>query len=267
MNFNNLSLNTLLGKLEILSSSYKNGLKDYKTFFQKNQGSFQGVKNTYDPNPGAADDPSRRAFNAVVTTVDEKLQWFENSYQEFIDAILSQERTNSLGEAKAELIVDGESWGELTSLELLRLKTLVESQDLNSMLQNIPVRSDKEIWNQTNEEMYNGRNVYESELLTGISKSVLKEDYILEDPNVSKLKDANGYVPKTSTRSTVVELGKYTMQKFSGEWSQRQRAEALARRERLLLAIVEALKVANEAKVIKSPITGSKVLNFLFRGK
>ena len=45
-----------------------------------------------------------------------------------------------------ELKVNGVSWGIFSSLELLRLKSLLENNDLKGMLENIPVRSDGSLW-------------------------------------------------------------------------------------------------------------------------
>ena len=48
------------------------------------------------------------------------------------------------GKAVAELIVDGESWGEFTSLELLRLKNVVDSKDIYEFLDNYFQKEDVE---------------------------------------------------------------------------------------------------------------------------
>ena len=120
------------------------------------------------------------------------------------------------------------------------------------MFQNIPVRKDSEIWEPCTEEMYAGRAIMQSPLLKGTKKSITKTQYILEDPNVQKLGSATHYQPQIAVKDTVMELGDYTMQRFSGEWTPRQRALALQRRSTLLSATIAALKVANEVEAVKS---------------
>ena len=263
-------LNVLLALTDQLRQIYKNNVADYAKFFSKNQGSFKGEKRTYTAKDGTIDDPSKRGTTLVATTVNEKLDYFIENSAKFIDALFSQEKTNALGNAKAELMVDGKSWGAYTSLELLRLKSLLESSDLgkiSDMIENIPVRSDSEIWEKTTNEEYEGRDIYETELFTGVTKTTVKTPYILEDPNL-KGKDAKtNYTPAVVQRDEVLELGDYTKQNFSGEWFHRERALALKRRTNLLTAITEALKEANECEVEKSDLTAAKIFNYLFYNK
>lgn len=255
-------LNILLATTEALGTVYKATLTDMSKFFAGKQGAFIGEKKTYDPREGTMDDPSQRRNVLVQSTVDEKLDWLRESSKEYFDALMSQEKTNASGVAKAPLIVNGENWGEFSSLELLRLKSIVESNGLYQLMSNIPVRSDAEEWVATDNEMYQDRAIFQSPRQSGIIKTTEKEAYILKDPNVSE--SSPNYTPTPAMRTTTVELGDYTHQKFSGEWSQRDKAIALRKRTTLLTSIVEALKVANEAEAITSDLTSDKVFGFLF---
>lgn len=125
-----LKLNVLLAKTEHSASQFKKLIQDYVGFFKGKQGEFKGVKKTYSPKEGTIDEPSMRSSVSVVTTVGEKLQWLEETSQEHIDNLFSVEATNASGKAVADLTVDGISFGSLSSLELLRLKSLLESGDL-----------------------------------------------------------------------------------------------------------------------------------------
>jgi hypothetical protein len=104
-------------------------------------------------------------------------------------------------------------------------------------------------------------------LLEGKRKSILKESYILNDPNLAFLKDASRYTPQIGSKDKVVDLGEYTMQKYSGEWTSVDKAHLLRRRSVLLAAIIEALKIANEAEAVESDLTAAKVFDYLHRGK
>lgn len=144
----------------------------------------------------------------------------------------------------------------------------MENGDLESMYSNIPVRSDSEIWNPTTNEMYLDRKtVFESELVKGVKKSTTKESYILVDPNIEKLGKDTKYTPQIATKDTIIDLGDFTYQKFSGEYTHRQRAEILKRRTILLSAVIEALKEANDVEAISSDMTAEKLFGFLHTGK
>jgi len=260
-----IKLNVLLAKTDSLAPQFKGMISDYGKFFSKNQGAFMGQKKTYEANEGTVDDPTKRGNMLVQTTVNEKLTWFKENSKEYIDSLFSQEATNASGNAKAELTVEGESWGEFTSLELLRLKSVVEQGSLHTMLEVIPVRSDSQEWNPSDNEMYKDKGIFQTPLLKGTNITTAKEDRILKDPNVDN--NSPNYTPTVTTITTTVKLGEYTVQTFSGEWSQRERAEALQRRGKLITAIVQALKKCNEVDAVASGLNSDKIFGYLFEGK
>ncbi len=259
-----LKLNILLGKTDAKASQFKAMLKDFGKFFSTKQGVFKGIKRTYQANEGTVDDPSKRGVTLIQSTVAEKLKWFRENSEEYINALFSQEATNASGNAVAELIVEGESWGEFTSLELLRLKGILEGGDFVGMLETIPVYSDATIWEKNDGDTYKDRIVMQSELLKGMNNTITKEHYILEDPNVGKLKSGEAYTPQIGAKDTTVELGNYTMQEYTGEISQRERANILQRRNTLHTAVIETMKKCNECEVVESGMTSDKIFGFIF---
>lgn len=261
-----MKLNVLLAKTDHLASSFKKMLEEYIKFFKGSQGAFRGEKKTYTPRTGTIDVPGQRGSTLVVTTVEEKLGYLESTTAEYIDALFSQEKTNASGKAVAKLNVDGKDFGTYTSLELLRLKSLIETGTLKEMYENIPVRSDAEIWEACSEADYANRAIMQSPQQSGESKSTVKESYIINDPNISKINGAN-YTPQIGTKDTVIVLGDYTFQKFSGEMTQTERAGILHRRSKLLTSVIEALKIANEVESEKSDLTASKIFRYLHAGK
>lgn len=260
-----LKLNVLLAKTDLLAASFREAIKDYIGFFAGSQGAFKGEKKTYAPKDGQMDDPKQHHIKLVVTTVDNKLKWLEESSMEYIDALFSLEKTNASGTATAELIVEDESWGKFTSLELLRLKSFLEGGDLKKMYETIPVRTEDEIWSHATAENFKGSGVFETEMVKSVVKTTDKEPYILPDPNLGRVEKMN-YTPQVVARNIVIELGDSTFQKFSGEWSHRQRATLLRRHHVLLTAVVEALKKSNEVEAVKSDLTSSKIFDYLHRG-
>jgi hypothetical protein len=259
-----VKLNTLLAKTDHLGSSFKSSLLDYVRFFKTEQGAFKGEKKTYEANLGTIDQPGERGNKLVVTTVKEKMDWFQNNSKEYIDALFAQEATNAAGCAKAELLVDNKSFGMYSSLELLRLKSLLEQNSFEEMYANLPTRNEDELWVKTTSDLYTDREVFESNLQTGINRTTIKESYILPDPNASIAPER--YIPQVATKDTPVELGQYTRQRFSGETSHIERAGILQRRTKLLTAVVEALKIANDVEAISSEMTSDKLFNYLHKG-
>lgn len=255
-------LNVVLAKTDHLASIFKKSIEDYVKFFKANQGAFKGERKTYEPKPGTVDIPGQRLNKLIVTTVDDKLDWIVDNSKEYIDALFSQEKTNASGTAKAHLKVGDVDFGDLTSLELLRLKNLLENGTFKEMYENIPVRNDDEQWSPTTNESYVGKPVFESNELKGVQKSMLKEAYILPDPNISKI-DASKYTPQISQKDTVIELGDFTHQRYSGEYSHVQRAAILQKRSKLLVAVIEALKESNEVEAVPSTLTADKIFGYL----
>lgn len=262
-----LKLNVLLATTDHLASVFKKGLEDYVKFFKTSQGAFKGERKTYEAKANTMDLPAERSHKFVITTVGEKLDWFTDNSKEYINALFSQEKTNSMGVAKAKLVIDDIVFGEFTSMELLRLKSLLEYSTLKDMYENIPVRNDDELWSLSTDENYSSRKtVYESVLRKGVTKTTHKESYILPDPNISKI-DGAKYQPMLASKDTVIELGDYSHQRFSGEFSHLERALILQRRTRLLTAVIEALKVANEVESLPSEMTAEKIFTYLHTGK
>lgn len=258
-----LKLKTGLAITQDGANKWKNLLANYNKFFSKEQGAFLGRKNTYVPNDDTVDDPSKRGYTAVVTTVDEKLAYMQHTLTDYLTNLFAVEATNASGVAKAELIVDGQSWGEYSSLELMRLKTIIDNGDFKQTINNIPVRSDAEIWTKSNEEGYTSRAIFEKKLVSTSNKTVTKEQYILNDPNVDRNPTLK-YEPKIATKDTVIILGEATHQEFSGMWSQTQKAHVLHRIDLLKSAITKALDEANDVPVIQSKINGKILFDYIF---
>jgi hypothetical protein len=262
-----MKLNVLLAKVETSTPVLRKLISDYKVFFDKKQGEFQGIRKTYSPREGMKDEPSEREFVRVVTTVAEKLDYLEQTAEEHINNVMAVEATNASGRARVELKVGDVSFGMLSSLELMKLKSILEKEGLEPMYATMPVRSDSIIWEPTTDETYTDRDIYETEKTSGIRRSIVKTSYILEDPNIKNMTDSSRYQPVTATRDVPIELGDYTLQKFSGETTHRYRAGVLARRSKLIEAINAALKEANDVEKVNSEFTAKALFDYLHAAK
>lgn len=257
-------LGTALARKENLEGSWKKNLAEYATHFIDKQGAFKGEKKSFDLVPGMQDIPSERGEKIVQATVDSNLEWLEETHSNFIDTLFSVEATNASGTVNAELIVEGKVLGTFSSMELLRLKTLLESGEVVKMYDNIPLRSTQKQWSLCTNEQYIGKNIYETELQKYVKNTTTKSSYVLLDPNVNS--NSPNYKPMVAEKTTVEKVGDASFQEFSGEWTLRQKAELLRRKTILCTAVKEALQRANQAETIKSQLTSKKLFDYIHRG-
>lgn len=260
-------MNTLLAKVEHGSSRFSKMIGDYLAFFKGKQGAFAGIKKTHVPREGYTEEKSCIANTKVITTVGEKLEWFEQQSIPFLKELFAVEATNSKGANTVELVVDGISFGHLTALDLMRLKTLLTKKEWVEMYENIPVRSDAEVWEPCTDSEYEGREIFQTPMLKGVTRTTESEEVILKDPNINPDKLPANYNARTTIKKKVVETGDYTLQNFTGGWTQRQKAELLRRRSQLLAAVVEALKEVNDTVSEKPNLNVETLVNFIHHGK
>jgi hypothetical protein len=257
-----IKLNTLLGLREKVEAGFRGALDDMLQKFKKNQGLFKGERKTYVAADGYADEPTKRTFKRVQSTVKEQLDWLEESSKDFMDIVFSIEKTNATGKVKAELIVAGENWGEFSSLELLRLKTTLENSKLKSLYPILAIRTSTESWKISDDAEYEGQDgLYQTDVSGGSSKTTLKESYILKDPHMEPGGTTNR-PPIIAERNTQAEIGTYTVQNFSGEMSALERANILVRYNELMKAVIIALQEANNV-ASETSVLGTKVFKFL----
>lgn len=262
-----MKINTKLAKLEHESSQHKQRVSDYYQFFSKKQGSFKGIKKTFVPRDGFEVDPNYTTNTGVVTTVDEKLDWFNDAFTEFLKDLFSIEATNSSGARTIPLVVDGVKFGDLTALELMRLRGILTDKSLDTMYRNIPVREDNVVWRPTTNGEYAGRKIFETEEIKGQTRTGENEEIILKDPNVDPQHLPANYQAKTTIKRRQVVTGDYTVQNYTGEWTHRQRAELLNRKSKLLEAVITALKDINDSESIDTGLDVEKFIGYLTTGQ
>lgn len=260
-------MNVLLASVDHSASVYNKEVAEYGEYFRKSQSAFRGEKKTFTPREGYNEDPSKMGTVNVQTTVNEQFDWFTNIAKTYLTELFQVEATNSVGAKKVELVVDGISFGELTALDLMRLKNVLTSKELVTMYERIPVYSDSEVWTPSTDPNYNGRDVLETAMVKGVTRTTETEERILKDPNIDPANlPANYRAAVVSVRKTV-ETGDYTHQKFTGEWSQKQKADLLNRRSKLLKAVIAALKEVNDQEVVPENLEVGKLLDYIHYGK
>lgn len=248
----------LLGLRDKLEKTFTGMLDDFLQKFKNKQGIFIGWNKTYDALDDFADDPTKRSFQKVSGTVSEQFAWFKEHTKDYFNTVLSIEKTNSTG-ISSDLVVNGEFWGNYTVLELLRLKSIMDGK-LKAILSEIPIRDEKVIWTKTDKDYYGNRDVWETPIVEGFTKTTLKRTEIVNDPHI---KEAPNRPPVPVQFETQVNTGKFTEQKFSGEMTMLERANILAKYDKVYTAIIEALENANNVETVESDL-GSKFIDYIF---
>lgn len=105
-------LSVLLGLRDKVEKTFGNMLDDMFQKFKNKQGLFKGNRKTYIPIDGYADEPSKRGYELVASTVAEQLDWFKTNSQDYFKTVLSIEKTNATG-VYADLVVNGEIWATI----------------------------------------------------------------------------------------------------------------------------------------------------------
>lgn len=262
-----MKVNSKLAQRDHSIAQQKAMVEDYCQFFSKKQGSFRGIKKTFVPKDGFLDDPNYIADVKVVTTVQEKLNWFNRQTKLFLANVLDVEATNSDGAQTIELKVDGVSFGNLTALELMRLKGILTDKSLDKMYANIPVREDNKVWSPSDNGEYEGREIFQDPLVSGQTRTSENEEIILKDPNVDPQHLPSNYRAQTTTKRHTVITGDYTIQNYTGEWTHQRRAELLRRKSAIIEAINLAITELNGIECKSTNLDVDGIVDFLTYGK
>ena len=246
-------LNVLLALREKLANRYAQMVGDYTSFFKNKQGAFQGTLKTHSPLDGYAVDATKVANVRVVTTVNEKMDWWLKEALEYYNTALAIEASNGQDAPMVELVFEGKTYGPFPATVLLRLRGLVENDKFATMLASIPVREETKVWLPIDEdEDYKKRgNIYQTERQEGETRTTETHDEILKDPNIDPQHLPSNYRATTTQVKKTVKTGDYTVQFFSGEWTHQQRANLLKRRSALIDAINIALQKVNDREAVE----------------
>lgn len=245
-------LNTLLALREKLANRYAAMIGDYTSFFKNKQGAFRGVLKTHSPLDGYQVDQTKVANERIVTTVNEKMDWFLKEASEYINTTLAIEASNGENAPMVPLVFEGKEYGPFSATVLLRLRGIVENDKLATMLSLIPVREETKVWVPTTEEDYIKRgNIFETERQEGETRTTETHQEILKDPNLDPQHLPSNYRAMTTDIKKTVKTGDYTTQFFTGEWTHQQRANLLKRRSALIDAINIALQKVNDREAVE----------------
>jgi hypothetical protein len=187
-----------------------------------------------------------------TTTVDERLGYFfGRAFAGAIDLGLQKDSTNQV--AKADVVVDGNKiLTGIPATALLSWESRFEA--LRRMLLKVPTLPHGPIWEEDEQEcLWKTSEPVVSFTTKKTMKPVILHEATKEHP--AQVKEVFEDVP-------VARIEKTT---WSGMWTSKQKADALARLDALLIAIKKARQRANRTEVVKAK-AGKVLADFILKG-
>lgn len=224
-------------------------IQEGQTTFSKRVEHFDGLSKVYTPNTenGEGIPPE---LKEIVTTVKSKIEYMVDPISEGIDAQISKEETNSSGNARTDLIVDGKHLGTLSATSLLALETWIVK--IREMYKEIPTLDPTRNW------------VEDKKAGVGIFQTLPEVKY--RTNKVTKpivLYPATDKHPaQVTTVNEDIQVGKYETIYKSGRITPAQKSKILVRIDKILDAVKNARAIANQADVVNVKI-GSKIFDFI----
>ena len=234
-------LHELLAVENDLETTAKKIMGEASVTFLKKQEHFLGYRKSlrmFDEHRKQEEEAATES-KALVTTVDEKLDYVLQVVGKYYDAILQKEATNQT--AVADLVVDGHVLVENAPATWLlgmesRLKTL------RTVFESVPTWAPGVDWIPAPEQ---GKGIYKA-------AEPVKAD------KTEKVPAHKVFVPATEHHPAQIEkwvenvrVGVFTTEKWISSWSPSQKSEAMARLDKLIRAVKRARQRANSTPIVK----------------
>ena len=211
-------------------------LEEAKITFEKKPDHFQGQVRTTTYLKEDRSGENTQDQKAMVTTVDDKLDYALGHFGRYLDAVLQKEKTNQT--ANADLVVGGTVIGAgLPSVFLLGLESKLT--DLRGVLLATPTLNPGIVWNA---DPSKGDGVFVS-----APQEQLKTEKVEEFLTVAPATDKH---PAQVTKVTKdVNVAKITTLLQNGMWTSARKAKVLDNLDELIMAAKKARMRANLADV------------------
>jgi hypothetical protein len=248
MNKNGGFLHQLLAVSTDLDQQARAIMEETVNTFTKKAEHFDGIKKVYSPYDDAGEKLPPE-IKEVVTTVGEKLSYAKESVIKAMDVTLSKEETNSSGEAKAELIVDGLSFGTFSATSFIALERYLEK--IRDEYKAIPTLDPTRRWTK---ETSSGRDLREA--IEVKYRSEKKARPLVLSPATMQ------HPAQVQLVTDEIQVGKYDTTYSSGRMTPLEKSNLLAKLDTLIIEVKKAREIANQAKVKEVEI-GEKIFNFI----
>lgn len=207
--------------------------------FTKKDNLFDGLLKEYNASEDGGDQiPSES--KAVTTTVPEKMDHVMKSVIDAIDVTLTKEETNCSGNARAELIIGGNSFGSFSATGLLSLEGAL-TKLRNDLYKHIPTLDPSVIWHKDTENPRKG--MFKSEASTKF-RSVTRKKPIVAYPATAE------HPAQVVIESYDEQVGKYLTTQYSGKISPKAKADIIERLDQVIFSVKQARAKANNSDTV-----------------
>jgi len=246
----------LLAVVHTLELTADNFIKEGINTFGNKQSHFDGMKKIYTPYTETSDDGNNKLpvenipdeITEIVTSVEDKLKFIINNAIEGIDTSISKEASNASNEIKAELNVDGESFGTFSTIELLNLETWLGR--IRKLYNNIPTLDPKREWAFNKD--------------TGFYKTKAVPSFrTLSRPRaLTMAKATDKHAEQVKLIDLTTEVGQWLTTYSSGRVYPKTKSDLLSRIDKLITAVKVAKAAANSGPIYEVKIA-KRIFDFI----
>jgi len=223
-----------------------------KTTFTDRKDHFVGLQKSYES--AVADDFKRDPeVKQLVTTVSQKMKYFEDQIVKIFDANFQREATNCI--AKADIIVTEDDGSQTLMAETVPVTFLLQLEKQftnlrNAVYNNIPTLDPTKVWS------WDGAAGFyvNKDPISRVTRKILKV--------IEKVKQDDKHAGQAEIISTDETCGYYNQVNQSGMTTPVKKSQLLAQIDKLLHAIKTARARANETEVVTKKI-GQDLFNYL----
>lgn len=224
-------------------------LRESIVTLSKKSDHFDGLVKSYHPLSEDGDKlPSE--VKEIVTTVRDKVLYAQNSIITGIDAQISKEETNASGEVRAELIVDDENFGELSSTALLALEQQLNA--IRQMYHAIPTLDPVKVWNKDDGA---GKGFFKTNTYTAVRTSKENMPMVMYEATEE-------HPAQVQMVTKDVQVGEWKTIYKSGKITPAEKSNLLGRIDSFIDSVKRARSRANQAD-IKQVKIGKRIFDFI----
>lgn len=256
----------LIAQKDSNKASFEKMLDERCRTFEKKQNHFTGINKTFTSKVDEIDEDDSKyvdgsfntdrfpnEFKAPITSVDEQLAFMAGGAIDYMNTVLSIEKTNTAGIVKANLVIGTTVLGSFSSSELLSLRNFI--REYKKVYAKIPTYDPNGDWLDKKTE----DGWYQSSSNKSVKGRQIKDWKIVAPANQFQ-KEAQ---VKEFTKELIVGITDTT--NYTTMYSPKQKNDLLQRTQILLEAIDIAIKKAND--IASETVTESvNIMNFLHKG-
>lgn len=248
---NGNKLHQLIAVENDLVKQANNILEETTVTFTKKSEHFDGFTKVYRPlNEDGEELPPE--IKNIITTVDEKLCYTNESIFNALNATISKEMTNSSGNAVAKLIVGDIEFGTFSSTAFLAMERFFVKY--REMIKSIPTYDPTRVWSKDNSS---GKDLFVAPKETRARTEKVKKTLMLS-PATDKFPANVQVYDDTAT------VGFYDTLYSTGKFSPLEKSTLLTKVDEVIHAIKVAREEANQADVTNVDVASS-LINYIMK--